>query len=73
MIKEKIASLYKSTRRSTKLWVLAVVQVWVWPQLLANDMPLRIGFPLAITVIGMLMWNVISLCSAHDDEWGINR
>lgn len=51
---------------TTKWWVLAFTQVWMWPQVFDAKMPANIALPLAITMVACFIFNVIKLISAYD-------
>ena len=55
-------------RKSTKLWALLLVQIWVWPQCFYMAMPASYGFSMGLTMVGAIMWNVITLIDSKDEE-----
>lgn len=55
--------------RIYRLYLLALIQIWTWPQLFYYfDVGVNIGMPLFITAIGCFMWNVVRITAAHDDD-----
>lgn len=65
MIKFKLPTIHISKVR--KLWVLLFIQVWVWPQCFWMAMPASYGFSMGLTMVGAIMWNIITLIDAHDE------
>lgn len=64
----RIKALFAKVPRLYRLYILAVAQIWMWPQLFSMDMEVNIAMPLFITAIGCFMWNVVRITMAHDDD-----
>ena len=59
----KIASI----KKVYKLWVLAFIQIWVWPQIMLTELPTGFSISLGITIIICSMYNLICLINAYED------
>jgi hypothetical protein len=57
--------------RVYKLWALAFAQIWLWPQVMSNDLSPSVGVSMTVTIMICLIFNLIGLVHAYerkDDE-----
>lgn len=58
-MKDKIIAKWNNIKGKYKLVTALLAQIWFWPQLFYVDMPPNVGLPLAVTMIGCIMYNLI--------------
>lgn len=67
-MKEQITNKWKAWPRFHKLWVLAFIQIWVWPQVFDAQMSVGYALSMFITMMICVMYNVIQLTNAYDEQ-----
>lgn len=55
-----------SIKRVYKLWAIAAIQVWVWPQIMIAKLPPGVNVSLFVTMVACIIYNLISIINAYE-------